>query len=410
LKFRGYVLGHPQFSADEQAALKIESVAAFHQAWSDTVKWKIATEERRKHGSRRVGKFAQDFVVAASDIMSYMGPILNLIRDIGAPFGGMAIGTVSFLFTVQKAIVKVRKTGEETLNKNVAVIKELYDAAARDRLSVLRRLLGLQVYEAKEKNYELLLEYEADHKYFTGNEKKRVETMNEAALEDLEKDQRWIDWRTSPKSSLLFMAGFNHNVGFEQCWLSPAAIHLVKTLYDEPPGNPDIYAFYILGIRPGQRNGEHITQVLSHIMIQLLMQNIRALQDGNRWEDLQGAFEEHATVVDAAMKDPKNVFKTRKNMEVAQSATLKVLNLFSHDGPQEQRTLWIVLDRVDRVKEPPVRLLEVLEYLIVKAKVKVKILVVVNGWDWKHLPSYIASLAEKREEGVIVYEGRQKRR
>lgn len=57
-------------------------------------------QERRKRGGKRVGQFAQDFAVAASAIMNNMGPIIDLIRNIGAPYGGMAIGTVSFLFAV----------------------------------------------------------------------------------------------------------------------------------------------------------------------------------------------------------------------------------------------------------------------------------------------------------------------
>lgn len=266
------------------------------------------------------------------------------------------------------------------------------------------------MYEAKEKNYELLLEYEADHEYFTSDGNKRLEIMDETRIEKLQKDQRWVDWHISPESSLLFLVGYNHDEGFNQCWLSPAAIHLVKTMHNEPPSDTDIYAFYVLGIRPGQRNGEHLTQVLAHIMIQLLSQHLWALQDGDKWDDLQAASEEYATVVATAMKDPKNTFRTPKNMEIVQTAALKVLNMFSHKRPEEQKTIWIIIDRLDRVKEPQVRLLEVLEYLVENAKVKVKILAVVSGWDWKRLPSHIASLAEKRDEGVIVYEVEQTRR
>lgn len=100
LRLREYVRGHQDFTADEQATLDINSVDAFQHIWGVTVKSKAATEERRKRGSKRVGQSALDFVAAASDILNYMGPILNLIKDIGAPYGGMAIGTVSFLFTV----------------------------------------------------------------------------------------------------------------------------------------------------------------------------------------------------------------------------------------------------------------------------------------------------------------------
>lgn len=64
-------------------------------------------EERRKRGSKRVGQCTLDFFAAASDILKYIGPLLNLIKDIGAPYGGMAIGTMSFLFAVRSPYSKV---------------------------------------------------------------------------------------------------------------------------------------------------------------------------------------------------------------------------------------------------------------------------------------------------------------
>lgn len=226
--------------------------------------------------------------------------------------------------------------------------------------------------------------------------------MDETRIDKLQKDPRWVDWRSFPRSSLLFLVGYNYDEGFNQCWVSPAAVQLVRTMHNASSSNTDICAFYVFGIRPGQRNGEHLTQVLAHILIQLLSQKLSALQDGDKWDDLQAAFEEYATVVAASMKDPKNTFKTPKKMAIVQTAVLKVLSLLSHKRPEEQKTIWIIIDRLDRVKEPPLRLLEVLEHLVENAKVKAKILAVVNGWDWKGLRSGIASLSEKRDEGVIV--------
>lgn len=300
-------------------------------------------------------------------------------------------------------------SGLETLFDTSLCHLDIQEALARDRLSVLRGLLGLPVYEAK-KNYELLLQYEEDHEYLTSNGNKKLETMGMARIEELQKDQRWMDWRTSPESSLLFLAGYNHDVGFGQCWLSPAAIHLVKTMYNKPPSDAGVFAFYILGLRSKQQKDEHLTEVLAHVLIQLLSQQLWALQDGDISDDLQAAFERYATVVATATEDPKNTFRKPQNMEIVQTAALKVFNLFYHENPEKQKTVWIIIDRLDRVKEPPGRLLEVLEYLVANAKVKVKILAVVNGWDWPDLRDVVRSLAEKRDEGVIVYEVEQTRR
>lgn len=267
------------------------------------------------------------------------------------------------------------------------------------------------MYEAREKNYEILLEYETDHAYFTSDGNRRLETMGETRIEELQKSQRWLDWRASPESSLLFLVGYNHDRYFEQCWVSPVATHLVKTMYNQQPtSDTDIYAFYILGRRPPTRNSEHLTQVLGHILVQLLSQQLGALQDGEKWDELQAAFEPYASVVAAAMDDPKNTFRKPKNMEIVKTAAVKVMDLFSPEKNQEQKTIWIIIDRLDRIIEPPVRLLEVLEYLVKNAKVKVKILVVASGWDWVGLQHVVASLTDKWDEGVIVYEVEQIRR
>lgn len=285
----------------------------------------------------------------------------------------------------------------------------MQEALARDRLSVLRRLLGLKVYEAK-KNYELLLQYEKDHEYFTSIGNNKLETMDITRFDKLKKDQGWEDWCSSSRSSLLFLTGYNNDSGFSQCWLSPAAIHLVKTMHNRQPSDTDVYAFYVLGIQSHEHNDEHLTQVLAHILVQLLSQQLRALQNGDIWDDLQIAFEQYATVVAASMADPKTTFRNPQNMKVVQTAALKVLNLFNQENTDKQKTVWIIIDRLDRVKEPPARLLEVLEYLIENAEVIVKILTVVNGLDWPNLRALIPSLEAKRDEGVIVYTLHQMRR
>lgn len=100
LKFRDYVQRHRDFTAEEKAALSIDSVLSFQKAWDVAAQAKTTTEERRRRGRKRIGQSVQNFAVAASDIVTCMGPILELVKDIGAPYGGMAIGTVSFLFTV----------------------------------------------------------------------------------------------------------------------------------------------------------------------------------------------------------------------------------------------------------------------------------------------------------------------
>jgi hypothetical protein len=97
---RDLVEKDPKFSKEERAALDIDSVAAFDIFWNSALQSQDKFEKAHEHGTELAMRKVQDFGASASDILQHMEPIVQVVKDFGAPSGGMAIGTITFLFTV----------------------------------------------------------------------------------------------------------------------------------------------------------------------------------------------------------------------------------------------------------------------------------------------------------------------
>ena len=101
-EFRSLVRNHGGFSEDEKSALQVDSVAAFDTVWKSVIDSKTTLEASRGHGIRKGVQKTQNFFASTSEILQHLEPMLELVRNLGAPYGGMAIGTISFLFIVRK--------------------------------------------------------------------------------------------------------------------------------------------------------------------------------------------------------------------------------------------------------------------------------------------------------------------
>lgn len=98
---RVFVNGKSSFSERERAALQVDSIASFDAFWNQTTKAQAKFESNHEQGVKQWARKAQDFGEAASDTMRQLEPIVQVIKDFGHPFGGMAIGTITFFFTVK---------------------------------------------------------------------------------------------------------------------------------------------------------------------------------------------------------------------------------------------------------------------------------------------------------------------
>ena len=88
-------------SADEKGALKLQTIAEIVDYWSqavDSTKTEIA--EARATGWRKYGDETYALVLEAHDILQTFQPLVNIVKDVGGPYGALGIGVISLLFTV----------------------------------------------------------------------------------------------------------------------------------------------------------------------------------------------------------------------------------------------------------------------------------------------------------------------
>lgn len=62
---------------------------------------KATFDADRTRGTKKAARRTTDFMASADDMIQGFKPIVEVIRDFGAPYGALAIGTVCFLFAVR---------------------------------------------------------------------------------------------------------------------------------------------------------------------------------------------------------------------------------------------------------------------------------------------------------------------
>ncbi|KAF6831284.1 hypothetical protein CPLU01_06841 [Colletotrichum plurivorum] len=460
----------------------------------------------------RASKGITNLAASANDILQNISPILELVRDFGAPYGGMAIGTICFVFMVaknrarmeeqitttfsnirdrlpgikvyqriyaddheldrelqtkivgaynsfigfcmeafefytrgglrrwfqalqintyldeqsalvQKSIVDVRLLCEDLLNKNVDTVKnELRDVKAIN-IGLERQLSDLQENTDKinlEKISKLLgvLPFPDDTRHFNlsrhqDNVAAEFNWKNhysgataEERLQAVENDSTYQDWLVCSQSRVLVMSGANDNLSARHCWVSPVALNLAARFRsDESLKGSNLCVFYLLGLRDEDDTWDHVVSFLTYRLLEL---NKRALRNEEQcrqlWADLQACSELRA---DPTETKPDDV--TEKLERIA----LGTLGMF-----EAGKTIWIILDRVDRCHAMPGQsskttrkgrttrkggrsLLSMMVRLAGKSSATVKVLAVVNRADW-HVEDQADELGGEMAGSLVV--------
>ena len=92
------------FSDYEKAALKVDSADAFVEYWQDTISAKTQFDHSHEKGC---GLWVKRYQSSADLVLPFIqdfSPIVQIVKDLGAPYGGAAVGVVSLLFTVSVEI------------------------------------------------------------------------------------------------------------------------------------------------------------------------------------------------------------------------------------------------------------------------------------------------------------------
>ncbi|KFA54444.1 hypothetical protein S40293_11529 [Stachybotrys chartarum IBT 40293] len=495
-KLRNFVKATEKFSELERSALEIDSKAAFKSFWDAALSRKRNFDTGRDSGTGRSKQRALDFGASAYEMMWRFSPILEFVKDLGAPYGSLAIGTMSFLFAiaksranmetqinstllsiqdrlpgiemyehiyndnheldrqlqskvvdcyegfidlciaavnfystrslrrlfqamsfstvldekaagVQQAIVSMRLTCEDLLNKNVHSVKakceeqlkeieglrnqvkskviELQEGHDSDRLERVRDLLNVKAYshEAKmaqlEKHHnEIKMELKLDS---PSNQGLRDHLQ---AIRDHSNLQSWLQ---SSHSCLVILAGQNEHRWAHSCWISPVALEHIEDFSKLP--NPCV--FYIFGL---EEDADTMQHALSFLALRLLNFNRKALRDETEYSEIWAELQAYKTAAQAgADKDEVN--------KLLRKIVLRVLNTFDPTEP-----IYIILDRVDKCQASPTGsksnyqrrpLLKAMAALVKQARVKVRILAVVDTWSWGIEECLRNSVSEKRE-------------
>lgn len=254
--------------------------------------------------------------------------------------------------------------------------------------------MDLDTYST-ELELQLLKKYQHDMNADSALNGLFLERMQGDRLEAFKSHSDFQTWSLSAKSCMLILAGYNHEsiCWATQCWLSPVALHMIASFEKFEDNNP--CAFYVLGLR----DVDPLPQVLSCILLQLLRLNRQALQNVAQHTELRAELQKYQRAANAGDES------STKNA-LLQMVALRVLNMFD---PSE--TVWIILDRVDRCRDGSninhrKALLKMMVHLVENAKVKVRVLAVVHGYDWR-VDEEGDELGQSGMGSVIIHTGRQ---
>lgn len=87
-------------SQREQAALQLSSEEAVAAFWEQTLGAKASFDADHSHGIGKASRKTNEFMASAFDLLQGFSPMVDMIKDVASPYGGLAIGTISFLFAV----------------------------------------------------------------------------------------------------------------------------------------------------------------------------------------------------------------------------------------------------------------------------------------------------------------------
>lgn len=94
------ITSNPKFTDNEKAAMGNETMEDFKQYWAAVNTAASKFEDVHQRGCGLWARRYQETTASAQDFMERFSPIFDVVKDGTAPFGGIAVGTLSFLFAV----------------------------------------------------------------------------------------------------------------------------------------------------------------------------------------------------------------------------------------------------------------------------------------------------------------------
>lgn len=229
----------------------------------------------------------------------------------------------------------------------------------------------------------------------------QFEQMRDDRLRTFEKSPNYRNWSESKSACLLILSGYNERsiLDEDQCWLSPIALNRIEDL--SHPENAAIIAHYLL---PQQRQTV-IHDVLPTVLLQLLSQKCQALRDEEEFAELCAELRQYGNLSTSPGISDAN---EDARISTLQKIALRVVNFFA-----ESETVYIIVDRIDRCTYPGKAdhrraLTKALVKMVEGAKCNLKILAVINGYDWR-VEDIRDDFGAEKEGTLIIHTERQSR-
>ncbi|KAF5590035.1 hypothetical protein FPANT_6127 [Fusarium pseudoanthophilum] len=99
---------------------QVTSGQTVNEAWCNAMNAKLEFDAKCNYGATHVTRAINGFAATTYDVLRDFSPMVEIVRDLGAPFGGMAVGTLCCLFAIAKNRVRI----EEELHP---MLKDIHD-------------------------------------------------------------------------------------------------------------------------------------------------------------------------------------------------------------------------------------------------------------------------------------------
>lgn len=108
-QFQRIVRSRKEYSSTAREVVQFNSVEQFNNFFlKPTQDAQAKFENDHEHGAGLLAKGYQNMSTKALNFVNQFSPILQMVESCGYPYGGLAIGTISVLFTVSFHMVDVR--------------------------------------------------------------------------------------------------------------------------------------------------------------------------------------------------------------------------------------------------------------------------------------------------------------
>ena len=134
------------YTSAEKTAISLRTANEFVKFWNQTRATKERFDKNHDTGLGRAARGVQSSAAAAGEFMHEFSPIINIVKDFGAPFGGIAVGVVSMFFTVSIFIFgfihSPHMFAQVAMNKN-----ETEERLESTLGAIMDRLPGFKMYQ-----------------------------------------------------------------------------------------------------------------------------------------------------------------------------------------------------------------------------------------------------------------------